>query len=349
MKFNIAFIGFGVVGQSFTRILLKKRDFLRKKYDLDYDVVAISDIVKGSVLDERGLNLSSILKLVERGRSIELYEGGRKGLSSLETIQESNANVIVEVTWTNLRTGEPGLTHVRKALELGKHVITTNKGPIAVAYRELKRLADSRYVFLRFEGTVLSGTPALNLGLEALAGSYVKSIRGIVNGTTNYILTEMEKGRSYAEALREAQRLGYAEADPTMDVEGWDAVGKMVILANVLMDGDLKVDDVERIGITGITSFDLERALKEGCRIKLIAKAWREDDAIKAKVSPEKVPLTDFLAYVDGTLNALTFSTNCIGDITIIGRGAGGVEAAHALLSDLIAVNRHLSFMEGRR
>ena len=348
MKFNLAFIGFGVVGEGFAQILRGKRGLLRRKYNLEYEVVAISDIKKGSVLDETGLNLPSILDLVRKTGSIEGYEGGRKGLSSLETIRESNADVIVEVTWTNLKTGEPGLTHIRESLTSGKHVITSNKGPIAVAYPELKGLARSHNVFLRFESTVLSGTPALNLRLESLAGLDISSVRGIVNSTTNYILTEMEKGKSYAEALKETQRLGYAEADPTMDVEGWDAVGKVVILANIVMDGNLKVGDVERMGITGVSSEDVEEAKLEGKRIKLIAQAWRKNGLIKAKVSPEKIPHTDFLAHVDGTLNALTFTTDGIGEVTIIGRGAGGVEAGYGLLSDLIAINSHLSSQKGR-
>jgi homoserine dehydrogenase len=348
MRLNLAFIGFGVVGQGFAQTLMRKRDLLRRKYNLEYEVVAISDIKKGSVLDETGLKLPSILDLVRKTGSIEGYEGGRKGLSSLETIRESNADVIVEVTWTNLKTGEPGLTHIRESLTSGRHVITSNKGPIAVAYPELKSLARSHKVFLRFESTVLSGTPALNLGLESLAGLDISSVRGIVNSTTNYILTEMEKGRSYAEALREAQGLGYAEADPTMDVEGWDAVGKVVILANAVMDGNLKVGDVERTGITGVSSEDVEEAKLEGRRIKLIAQAWKRDGVVKAKVSPEKIPLTDFLAHVNGTLNALTFTTDGLGEVTVIGRGAGGVEASHGLLSDLIVINRRLSLREGR-
>lgn len=348
MKFNLAFIGFGVVGQGFAQLLVSKRDLLLRKYGLEYNVVAISDVTKGSVLDEDGLSLPSILDLVRKTGSIEGYVGGRKGLSSLETIKDSPADVIVEVTWTNLKTGEPGLTHIKESLASGRHIVTTNKGPIAVAYHELKQLADAHHVFLRFEGTVLSGTPALNLGLEDLAGLDIASVRGIVNSTTNYVLTEMDRGRSYADALKEAQRLEYAEADPTMDVEGWDAVAKIVILANTMMEANLKVMDVERTGITGHTLEDVERAKLAGTKIKLIAQAWRKGGVVKAKVSPERMPLTDFLAHVDGTLNALTFTTDGLGEVTIVGRGAGGIEAGHALLSDLIAINRYLSSRKGR-
>jgi len=339
---NLAFIGFGTVGQGLANILVDKKAHLKREYGFEFKVVAVSDIKKGSILNEDGLDLEKLLKLAQKTGEIKGYEGGRKDLSSLEIIEKSNADIILEVTWTNLKTGEPGLTHVKKALEAGKHVVTTNKGPIALAYRELMKTAKAHKAFLKFEGTVLSGTPAINLALEDLAGAHVKSIRGIVNGTTNYILTQMEAGASYEGALETAQKLGYAEADPTMDVEAWDPVAKITILANVVMGGDLKVRDVERKGITGITNEEIKAAQREGKRIKLIAKAWRENGEIKAKVSPEKVLLTDVLAHVGGTLNALTFDTDVLKEVTIVGRGAGGTEAGYALLSDMLAIDRYL-------
>ena len=343
MKFNLAFIGFGTVGQGLAKILVDKKDLLKQKHNFEFNVVAVSDIKKGTVLNESGLNLRKLLQLIQKTGTIKDYESARKGLSSVEVIEKGNADVIIEATWTNLETGEPGLTHMRKALTAGKHVVTTNKGPIALAYRELIQIAKTNNAFLRFEGTVLSGTPTLNLTLEDLAGAYVKSVRGIVNGTTNYILTQMESGVSYQKALVTAQKLGYAEADPTMDVEAWDAVAKIAILANVVMNGDLKVKDVERTGITRVTVKDVKAALNEGKRIKLIAKAWRKNGEIIAKVSPEKVPLTDVLAHIGGPLNALTFDTDVLKDVTIVGRGAGGTEAGYALLSDMLAINRYVS------
>lgn len=343
MKYNLAFIGFGIVGQGLANILVEKKALLKRKYGFEFNVVAVSDIKKGSILNEDGLNLEKLLQLVQKTGTIRNYKGGHKDLSGIEIIKKSNADMILEVTWTNLETGEPGLTHLKKALEAGKHVVTTNKGPIALAYRELVQIAKAHNVFLRFEGTVLSGTPAINLALEDLAGTYVKSIRGIVNGTTNYILTQMEAGASYKEALETAQKLGYAEADPTMDVEAWDPTAKIIILANVVMGGNLKVKDVERKGITDVTITDIKAAQKENKRIKLIARAWRENDKIKARVSPEKVPLTDVLAHIGGALNALTFDTDVLKEVTIVGRGAGGMEAGYALLSDMLAINRCIS------
>ncbi len=339
---KVAIIGFGTVGSSFARILYNKEDLLKNRYGFECSVVAVSDIRKGSILDSNSLDLGEILRLNDETGRIDGYKGGIKGLDSHATIRESGADVVVEAAWTNLETGEPGLTHVREALRARKHVITSNKGPIALAYRELKALADKGGVQLKFECTVMSGTPAIMVGTEGLAGHVFTGFRGILNGTTNFILTKMEGGGSYTEALKEAQRLGYAEVEPSADVEGWDAVGKTVILANAVMGADIRPQDVEREGITKVSAWDIEAASQHRKRIKLVAKAWRDDGQVRAKVSPEPVELTDPLAMVGGTTNALTYQTDGLGDVTIIGHGAGGVETGHGILTDLLSIHRSL-------
>ncbi len=340
MKYNIAFIGFGIVGQGLAELLLEKEELLKERYDFEYAVVAVSDPLKGSVYDSEGLDLKGLLSLAKETGGIQGYPQGEKGWDSLKTIRESNADVVVEVTYTDIQTGEPALTHIKAALSGKKHVVTTNKGPIALAYRELSDLARQNGVSLRFEGTVMSGTPSLNLGLEALAGAQINEVRGILNGTTNYILTEMAKGIDYDAALREAQRLGYAEANPEADVEGWDALAKIVILANALLGGDVKVNEVERRGITEISLADVEAAKKEGKCWKLIARAWREGGEIKAEVTPKKIANDDFLAGVSGVTNALAIDSDALGPVTLIGPGAGGRETGFALLSDLLSIRR---------
>lgn len=343
MKFRVAFIGFGTVSQGLARHLLSKRERLKSRYGFECETVAISDVQKGSVLDERGLDLEKLLEVVKRTGKIDSYSRGIRGLSSIETIVEASADIVVEATWTNLQTGEPGLTHIKTALQKGCHVVTTNKGPIATAYRELRSLAESRGVHLRFEGTVLSGTPAINLGFEALAGAEMRSIRGILNGTTNFILTQMQAGKNYEDALRDAQALGYAEADPSADVDGWDAAAKIVILSNVLMDSDIKVDAVQRVGIRSVRPDHLAKSRREGRKIKLIGAAVRNDEMVEAKVALEALPIDDVLAGVDGVLNAITFDIDTQPAVTIIGPGAGGDSAGFALLSDMLAINRALS------
>jgi homoserine dehydrogenase len=340
MSYKLAFIGFGVVGQGLAVLLKEKKELLKDKYGLEYIVTAISDPVKGCVYQEDGLDLDRILALVEKQGRLDKYEEGVKGWNSAKTITDSNSGVIIEVSPTNIENGEPGITHIRKALQAKKHVITTNKGPIALFYRELADLARKNNVVLRFEGTVLSGTPAINLSLETLAGADVHEVKGIMNGTTNYMLTKMAEGQSYEAVLKEAQRLGYAETKPDADVKGWDAQAKIVILANVVMGADLKPADVPTRGITEIRFVDIEKAKKDGKRYKLIGKTWKEGGKVRAKVSPELVGTDDFLYNVTGVTNALTFKTDVLGNVTIVGPGAGKKETGFSLLVDLLALHK---------
>ncbi len=337
--FKMAFIGFGVVGQGLAEILEDKKEWLRKEHDFEYEVVAISDMKKGSVHLSDGLDMKKILELVDNGKLLEEYPDGDKGWDPIKTIKDSSADVIIEVTYTDMKTGGPALEHVREALKSGKHVVSTNKGPVATHGRELVELARKNGVRYLYEGTVVSGTPVINLARTTLAGCDIKEIKGIVNGTTNYILSQMEDGMEYEDALAQAQELGYAEADPTGDVEGIDAQGKIQILSNMVMGGALDLDDVEREGITGISLDDVNSAKEENKRWKLVGSTKKTDTGIKAKVGPEKLPLTHPLANVMGPVNALTFSTDLLGDVTIIGPGAGKKETGFSLLVDLLELN----------
>jgi homoserine dehydrogenase len=343
MMFRIALIGFGVVGQGLAELLASDAERLRRQYGLAFKVVAVTDKMKGAIYDTDGLDLDRLLNLVRRGARIDDYPGGEKGLDGLQTITKTDANVVVEVTWTDFKTGEPALTHIKSALNHRKHVLTTNKGPIALAARELQDLASKNAVQLRFEGTVMSGTPLLSLATRNLAGAGICGVRGIVNGTTNFILSEMEKGTGYADALRQAQQLGYAEADPTADVEGHDALAKTLILANVVLGGNLTRNQVPCQGITNISSEDIQKAKAERKRWKLIAAAEVEQNGtIEAYVRPEKIPLDHPLASVGGVTNAVTFTTKCLGDVTIVGPGAGKAPTGFALLSDLLDLHHTL-------
>ena len=340
MQFKLAFIGFGTVGQGLTEILIEKKEMLEKKFDFHWRVVAISDVMKGSVYDENGLNMNTILNLVKAGKKIDEYPIGTKGMNSIDTIKKTNANTIVEVTYTDVKTGEPALTHIKTAINEGKNVVSTNKGPVVKQSLEILELAKSKKVHYGFEGVVLAGTPALNLAKFSLAGNVIKSFKGILNGTTNYILTQMEAGKSYEEALKKAQELGYAEADPTGDVEGLDALGKVVILTNIVLGKKITWEDVKREGITKISKEDIEKAKSEGKRWKLIGCAEiRPDGSVKASVRPEKLPLDDPLAGVSGATNALTYNTDELGPVTIVGPGAGRRETGFALLIDLLEIN----------
>jgi len=340
--YNIVIIGLGVVGTGMAEILHNKKEILKKKYGFEYKIVGICDLIKGSIYDENGLDLGEVLKLNKEKGVIGDYPCKEKGLTSVDMITKPEVDIVAEVTPTDVKTGEPGLTHFKTALEHKKHVVSTNKGPIALKYKELRDLAEKNKVYLGFEGTVISGTPAINLGTRDLAGCNIKSVKGILNGTTNYILTQMEEGRSYEEVLKEAQQKGYAETDPTADVEGYDPLAKIVILANAVMGGDVNINDVYREGITGITLEDVETAKKEGKRIKLIGRAWKQNGKVTAQVKPESLPVTDPLANVMGVLNAITFETDVTGDVTIIGPGAGAYTAGYAMVTDMLEIHRSL-------
>lgn len=343
MKFNIAIIGFGTVGQGLAEILIKKKDDLIESQNFEFDVVAICDKLKGSIFHEDGLELPEILSTFEKTGTINKYPTGIKGWDSIKTITDTNADIIIELSYTNITTGEPATSHIRTAFKYGKHVVTSNKGPSALYHTELTKLASKHNVQYKIEGTVLSGTPVFNMAQKNLAGCSIIRIRGIVNGTTNYILSQMEAGEEYGDALQKAVNLGYAEADPTGDVEGWDATAKVVILSNVLMGTSLTINDVKRKGIIELCRHDIEQAKIDGCRWKLIGNIEKMNDAIEANVLPQKLPVDDPLANVMGNTNAITFETDLLGPITIIGAGAGKQETGFAILSDLLDINSYYS------
>lgn len=332
---RILIVGFGTVGQGLAELLVEKRRTLHDRYGLEPRVVGISDVRKGSAYDPDGLDLEAILRAVENGEGVETA-GPRFEGEALEMIEAAEAEAMVEATYTNLETGEPGTSHVRAALVKGMHVTTSNKGPVALHLAELAKLARANGVHLLYEGTVMSGTPVLNLVRQTLAGSEISQLRGILNGTTNFILTRMEDGLSYELALKEAQELGYAEAVPDADVEGHDALGKITILANAVFRIPAKPADFPCTGITGITGEAIAEAKERGARFKLIGKLWRDGDELRGSVAPEEVPLTHPLAGVSGATNAITLSTDTLGEVTVVGPGAGRRETGYSLLIDLI-------------
>ena len=334
MEHRVVLIGFGVVGQSVAEILVRKGEDLRARHGLECAVVAICDRRWGTIHEAGGLDLAARLEEV---RTLNRF-AGNLGWDALETIATVDATAVLEMTDTDLATGEPATSHCRAALARGMHVITSNKGPAALAGRALRAVAAQRGVRFLFEGAVLSGTPLFNLAESCLAGNEIAAVSGILNGTCNYILCEMEAGVAYAEALRQAQEQGYAEAKPDADVNGTDALAKVVILANTLMDGALTPAEVPCQGITGITLADIERAKAEGLRYKLIASLTKENGAVRGEVAPRALPLADPLSGIGGASNALTLKTDLLGEITIVGPGAGRTPTGYALLIDLMRI-----------
>lgn len=338
ITYGLALIGFGGVNRALAELIRDEPErFAALGFELK--VVAITDLAFGSLVRADGIDLATVLAL-PRGASFEGLPGGSADPRNEEVIKNSPADIVVEATFTNPIDGEPAVSHVRWALESGRHVVTTNKGPVALRGAELSSLAEQNKVCFEYEGSVMSGTPVLRLAWQMFGGLRLNGIQGILNGTSNYVLGQMERGLSLSEAVAQAQALGYAEADPSADIEGSDVRLKVAILANELLGADLRPESVVTTGIQDITSHDLVRALGEGKRWKLIGQATRrEDGTVTASVSPVALPSEHPLAGISGATNAVAFDTDLLGAVTVSGPGAGRMETAYALVSDIIAVD----------
>ncbi len=327
---KISIIGFGYVGAGVAEVIKRKKEDIARRYGLDIKLVGIAEL-KGIFIDENGLDEAEILKLKTGEKKWERPDD----MTTLDLIRDVEHDVMVETTPTNVVNGEPGLTHIITALESGKHVVTSNKGPLALEYSRLTALAAKCGKELKFEASVGGAMPIISLVKENLAGNGVLSIQGILNGTCNYILTRMAEAElPYEHVLKEAQELGLAEADPSKDVEGIDTAVKLVILANSVFGMNATYKDVAVAGIINITSDALKLAENAGYVIKLIGEVSKDGCL---KVRPRLVPKNDPL-NVSGTLNVATIKTDLAGDITVIGKGAGPVEAASAIIADLISI-----------
>lgn len=335
---RLMIIGLGNVGQALLQIIRDDVDFLEERFGVRFKVVAVNDMRLGSLYDPNGLSLQALLEGAKAG-GIASVQAAQHGWSVETMLEQAEADTLVEASFTDLQTGEPATSYIRKALMLGKYVVTTNKGPIALHFHELQTLAQEHGASIGFEGTVMSATPAMALGINLLAAAGIQRIQGILNGTTNFILSQMETGKSYEDALAEAQALGYAEADPTGDVEGFDAAGKVVILSNLVMEAKITMQEVDRKGITQLTSQDIQNAKEDGRRWKLIGAVEIVDGQIKASVQPTALPVEHPLANVGGATNAITYTTHLLGDVTLIGAGAGRLETGYALINDLLAIH----------
>jgi homoserine dehydrogenase len=334
---RIILIGYGIVGQSFTKLLLSKLVDLYNLYGMKPRIVACVDN-KGSAIDTSGLDIQRLLEIKKsKGTVGEYHNNNQSKVAPLQIIENIDAEIVMELTPTNLEDGEPGLSHITSAMKFGKNVITVNKGPLSVAFPSLIELANFNGINFKFSGTVGGGTPILEFAKRCLKGDRIVSFKGILNGTTNYILSKMEEGLTFSDALNDAQMKGYAEAVPSLDIDGFDASAKLVIMANWLMGMKVALDDVNRNGITTVKTQEVSEALKKGNAIKLLAFCENK----KLVVKPIEVSKLDPLC-VNGTLNSVTFSLEYAGNQTIIGRGAGGIETASAVLRDMIEIRDNM-------
>jgi homoserine dehydrogenase len=348
MDYNLAFIGFGNVARALARLLERKRGLLETKYDITYSVTGIASSNHGFAVNPNGLDVGQALGLVESGQS--LFPLSTFQLEdSLSVIRDSHAHVMFENTPVNNLTGQPAIDHARAALELGMHVCTANKGTVVHGYRELTALAEAMGRKFLFESTVLGGSPVFSVFREALPAAELHSFQGILNSTTNIILSRMERGETFDQAVAYCQSIGVAEADPANDVDGWDAAIKVAALVTVLMDIPLKPQEVERTGIRGITPAMIAQAKAEGKRYKLVcaAERWpepvegRSGATISARVGPQLVAPSSPLFGMEDSTSGVTFRTDVLGDYSIIesereGLVAGPIPTAYGLLADFI-------------
>ncbi len=335
---RLVLVGFGNVGREFARLLLERRAELKREQGLEARVVAILTGRHGSVEDPRGIDLRKALRLVAAGRS--LASCGRPiQQDSVTYLRTARADVVIEITPLRIAADQLAYDHLVAALAAGKHVITANKGPVVYHDARLRALARKMGVGFRYEGTVMDGAPVFNLFQETLRGSHVESFEGILNSTSNYILSEIEAGRSYADGVEAARRIGFLETDPAMDLDGWDAAAKACLITNVLMGGRLRPESIPRQGIAGIRADRVQGAAALGRRVKQVARGWREGKAVRASVTVEELARDHPLASIDGTSNALLARTDMLKEILISERNPGLRQTAYALYSDLIAIH----------
>ena len=329
MNIKICLIGMGVVGTSFLQLLKEKEEFFKRKFDLKFIVNSIFEI-DGALIKEDGIGLKELLNNKKNIKDLHYW---KNGLKAIDLISKLPIDVCIETTPTNHKTGEPGLTHITEALKNHIDVISSNKGPFYLEYEKIKNLAKENNCSLKFEATVASSVPTLSIR-ENLIGNEILSLKAILNGTSNYILSRMTaEGVNFSFALNEAQEFGYAETDPTLDIEGYDAAGKLVIIANHLLGWSKSINDVKIEGISKITPQSIELAKSEGYVIKHLAMAELNELIVKPVLIDKSSPLN-----ISGTLNVIELQTKYAGPIILIGRGAGGFEAASAIINDLVNI-----------
>jgi homoserine dehydrogenase len=345
---DLLLLGFGHVSRRFVGLLGERRASLAAAFDLEPKIVGIATARHGVAYDPGGIDPDRVLSLWRRGESLAALDAsGTPPSDGLELIATAASDpgataprVVIEATPLNIVDARPAVDYIRLALLSRLHVVSANKGPVALAYRELRDLARKMGVRYLFEGAVMDGIPIFNLVRETMPACEVLGFRGVINSTTNYILTMLEEGGEFTGALAAMQEQGIAEADASLDVDGWDAAAKTAALANVLMDGNLTPQGIERTGIGQVTGDAVRAAMARGTRIRLVATARREPDGVRGRVAPEELAPDDPLALLRGMSNALYLETDLLGRVGITQLDGGLTQTAYALLSDLVTVHR---------
>jgi homoserine dehydrogenase len=330
--FRLAFLGFGNVGKALAKLLLAKQDELGQKYGITFSASGIASGSHGMAIDHQGIDLA----LAQKTFDLSTLSNAPAPTDALDFIRRCGADILFENTPVNYATGQPAVDHLRLALELGMHGITANKGPVVHAYRELTELAARKGRKFYFESTVMDGAPIFSLFREALPGANLRRLTGVLNSTTNMILTRLEAGESFEQAVTYCQEIGIAETDPSGDIDGWDAAVKVAALVTVLMDIPLKPAEVDRTGIRGIGAGEIEQARQQGKRWKLVCSAERLGDRVQARVAPEQVSVDSPMYGVDGTTSVVQFQTDVLGQLSVVEANPGPHTTAYGLFADFL-------------
>ncbi|MBU3146572.1 hypothetical protein [Clostridium sp. CF012] len=341
-EINICLVGFGNAAQEFCRILITKNLELKESTGYDIKVTAIAGRSKGSIINAKGINLEKALIDVKNTGSFDSSAEDAATMETLQVIHQCNANLLVELSTLSIYDGEPAITHIENAFELGMHVITGNKGPIAFKYQKLRDNSKKRGLQFLYETTVMDGTPIFNFVKYTLPGCKVLSFKGILNSTTNFVLEQMESGNSYEDSIKEAKRRGFAEEDPSMDIDGWDAAAKTAALLNVLMDTNIKPTQIDRSGIAHITLEEIEKAKEKQCKIKLLCEGYIEDNVAKGRVQPVYINYKDTFSNIDATSSILAITTDLMGEIQVIEKNPEIQQTAYGIYSDLLTLIKNL-------
>ncbi len=343
-KTRVIVCGFGRVGREFARLIHDKSERMREAYGLDAVIVGIGEL-NGSLHRTGGLDPTATADAFEREGGFAGHPGLKTAWQGLDLVRSAQAEVLIETTPTDIRTGEPALSHIREALGKGMHVVSANKGPFIRAYRELSGLAREKNAELKISAAAAAALPTIDVAETCLAGAEILGVEGVLNGTTNFILSRMRtSGQSYEEALAEAQSLGIAETDPTLDVEGFDTANKLALITNVCMNADLTPEDVERTGIAGMSLDEVQSASDAGKIMRLVGVSKRDEAGrVSARVAPELLSPDHPLAGVEGAEKGITYTSDTMDRVTVVGGKSDPRGAAAALLKDLINIYRHTS------
>ncbi len=335
---KLALLGFGSVGQAFSKMLMEKQEEIRQTYGRGVIVTAISGRSKGTIVDPEGIDLLKVCADVDATGKFDPATRGYCDMSTLDVVAQADYDAICEMTVLNIFTGQPAIDHIKGAFARGKHVVTANKGPIAWAFDELKEEAKAKGLGFFYETTVMDGTPVFNLVEHTLKLCKVTAVSGILNSTTNFILEGLAAGIDYETIMEEGRRLGFVEADPTMDTHGYDAAAKVTALLNVLMNAGITPEDVDRKGIEDITVEDIKAADARGKVIKLLCEGRLEDGKVIASVKPVEVDKQDMMASIDSTTSVVSITTDLMGKVSVIEHAPEIKQTAYGVFGDVLRV-----------